>query len=79
VEGRDRPTITQRAKSALRSARKSEQAGVQAVRVSEELFAGFVRDVYGRSNVSTHSHAGKAEAEKTHALARVVLAGLLGV
>jgi hypothetical protein len=82
VEGRDKPTMAQRARYALRAARKSDQATgttVQAVQVSEELFAGFVRDVYGRSNVSTHTHAGRAEADRMHDLIRVVLSDLLGL
>jgi hypothetical protein len=82
VKGCDKPTMAQRARYALEAARKSEQvtgAAVGSVEVSEELFARFVRDVYGRSNVSTHTHAGKAEAEKMHGLIRVVLADLLGL
>lgn len=74
-----RPTWAQRAKYALRAKGSVLDATVDAVERSEELFGRFVSGVYGRANVSTHTHAGKAEAEQMLDLVRVVLHDLLGL
>lgn len=82
VKGQDKPTMAQRAKYALRQRRRAEaveKSVLGALDVAEGIFAGFVRDIYGRSNISTHTHAGKDEAGKIHSLAQVAFADLLGV
>lgn len=73
--------MAQRAEYILRKRNTSsslEEAVLSALGVAEATLAEFVRDVYKRGSISTHTHAGREEAQKIHSLALIVLLDLLG-
>lgn len=76
------PTMKQKVRFILanrgvsRSASKTPEKSVQAV---DEIVGGFVRSVYTRSSVSTHTPTQRAEVHRIHTYVRAALSELLEV
>lgn len=76
------PTMKQKVRFVLRkrgvsrSAMEAPEAAVQAV---DEAVGTFVRSVYTRSNISTHTPTNRSEVVRVHELVRVALRELLAI
>jgi hypothetical protein len=76
------PTMRQKARFILSRRglpRTALDAPEQAVQAVDETLSSFVRSVYGRSNISTHTPTDKDEVLRVRALVRVALCELLEI
>lgn len=78
--GTSRPTMKQKVRYVLRNRGTSKTIAApseDAAEAVEQAIGQFVRSVYNRSSVSTHTPTDRAEVSRVHAFVRVVLSELL--